>query len=58
MTSLVETIEAAILENFARESIVILSDGREIITQADPVAVRELAREVEAAILARGGREA
>ncbi|MCJ2030741.1 hypothetical protein MKK50_15300 [Methylobacterium sp. J-043] len=53
MTSLVETIEAAITKNFTRESIVHLADGREIITAPDPEAVRELAREVEAAILAQ-----
>ncbi|MFJ7438066.1 hypothetical protein ACIQW5_10455 [Methylorubrum thiocyanatum] len=55
MTSLAKTIEAAIFENFDRESIVVLSNGCQIITTPDPEAVRELALEIEAAILARGG---
>ncbi|MGW9819338.1 hypothetical protein ACUXK4_001902 [Methylorubrum extorquens] len=43
-------IAIVITKNLARESVVILSDGREIIRQADPEAVREFAVEIAKAI--------
>jgi bisphosphoglycerate-dependent phosphoglycerate mutase len=48
--TLYETIRTAILENFDREIVVYLADGREIVVAADLETVRELVAEITAAV--------